>query len=66
MKKLADDYKIDYTQDELVIIYNFIKYNYNELLEKNIKVFESIKDKINPVLYKKLLNLYIDYKNRYL
>lgn len=66
MKKLADDYKIDYTQDELVIIYNFIKYNYNELLEKNIKVFESIKDKINPALYKKLLNLYIDYKNRYL
>ena len=41
-------------------------YNYNELLNENIKVFESIRDKLNPVLYKELLSLYIEYKRKYL
>ena len=41
-------------------------YNYNELLDENIKVFEQIKNKINHNLYKKLLNLYIEYKQKYL
>lgn len=66
LEKYANEYKLQYTQDELLIIYNFIKYYYNDLLNENIKVFETIKDKINPNLYKKLLDLYIDYKNRYL
>ena len=29
---------IKYTDDELIIIYNFIMYNYNDLLNQNIKV----------------------------
>ena len=37
-------------------------YNYNELLDQNIKVFESIRNKVSPTLYKELLNLYIEYK----
>ena len=37
-------------------------YNYNDLLNQNIKVFESIKNKVSPNLYKELLNLYIEYK----
>ena len=35
-------------------------------LDENIKVFELIKNKISPKLYKDLLNLYIDYKQKYL
>ena len=66
LEKFALKNNINYTQDELIIIYNFIKYNYNDLLDENIKVFEQIKDKINPVLYKKILNLYIEYKQKYL
>ena len=66
LEKFALKNNINYTQDELIIIYNFIKYNYNDLLGENIKVFEQIKDKINPVLYKKILNLYIEYKQKYL
>ena len=66
LEKFAIEYKLQYTQDELLIIYNFIKYYYNDLLNNNIKVFENIKNKINPILYKKLLDLYIDYKKRYL
>ena len=57
---------IEYKEDELIIIYQFIKYHYHDLLDKNIKEFEEIKEKINPNLYKKLLHLYIDYKQKYL
>jgi len=66
LRNFAKIKNISYNEDELVIVYNFIMYNYNDLLDENIKVFESIKDKINPVLYKELLNLYIEYKQKYL
>ena len=66
LKKFADIKNIKYSDDEAIIIYDFIMYNYNELLNENIKVFESIRDKLNPVLYKELLSLYIEYKQKYL
>ena len=66
LKNFARINNITYNEDEIVIIYNFIMYNYNDLLDENIKVFETIKDKINPTLYKKLINLYIEYKQKYL
>ncbi len=66
LKKFADMKNIKYNDDEAIIIYDFIMYNYNELLNENIKVFESIRDKLNPVLYKELLSLYIEYKQKYL
>ncbi len=66
LKKFADMKNIKYSDDEAIIIYDFIMYNYNELLDENIKVFESIRDKLNPVLYKELLSLYIEYKKKYL
>ena len=66
LETFAKKNNLSYTNDELIIIYQFIKYNYKELLNQNIKVFEKIKDKINPNLYKKLLVLYIEYKQKYL
>lgn len=66
LKKFAAMKNIKYSDDEAIIIYDFIMYNYNELLNENIKVFESIRDKLNPVLYKELLSLYIEYKQKYL
>ena len=66
LKTFANKNNIEYTSDELILIFNFIKYNYNDLLDGNIKVFSDIKNKINPNLYKKLLDLYIEYKNKYL
>ncbi len=66
LEVFAKKNNITYTNDELITVYNFIMYNYNDLLNENIKVFENIRDKVNPVLYKKLLNLYIEYKQKYL
>ena len=66
IKRFADKENITYTNDEAIIVYNFIMYYYNDLLDENIKAFEHIKNKISPNLYKRLLNLYIDYKQKYL
>jgi len=66
VEDFAQKNQITYTQDELVIVYNFIMYYYNDLLNENIRVFETIKGKVSPNLYKKLLNLYIEYKQKYL
>ena len=66
IKRFADKENITYTDDEAIIVYNFIMYYYNDLLDENIKAFEHIKNKISPNLYKRLLNLYIDYKQKYL
>lgn len=66
LEVFASKNNISYTKDELIVVYQFIKYHYNDLLDENIKVFEEIRDKINPNLYKQLLNLYIEYKQKYL
>ncbi len=66
LEKFARMNNINYTKDELIVVYNFIINNYNELLDENINVFLKIRDKISPELYKKLLNLYVEYKQKYL
>lgn len=66
LETFAKNNNITYTNNELIIVYNFILNNYNDLLNENIKVMEQLKNKISPTLYKQLLNLYIDYKEKYL
>ena len=66
LEKFARMNNINYTKDELIVVYNFILNNYNELLDENINVFLKIRDKISPELYKKLLNLYVENKQKYL
>ncbi len=65
LERFAHKKNIEYTQDELVQVFEFIQYYYNDLLDENIKVFEQIRNKISPNLYKTLLHLYIDYKQKY-
>ena len=66
LEEFAYKNNISYTNDELVEVYQFIRFNYNDLLNENVKVFEELKNKISPTLYKRLLDLYIEYKNKYL
>ena len=40
LEEFAYKNNISYTNDELVEVYQFIRFNYNELLNENIKVFE--------------------------
>ena len=66
LEKAAKKLNLPHNQDEVLEVYQFIKYHYVDLLDQNIKVFEELKDKINPTLYKELISLYIDYKQKYL
>ena len=54
------------SDNEAKIIYDFIKENYNNLLDKNDNTIELLKEKLNPNLYKKILELYKENKTKYL
>ena len=55
--------KIDITNNELDIIYNYIKNDYVRIIDNPIEVIDEIKDKINNNLYNKIIELYDKYKN---
>lgn len=51
---------------EAKIIYDFIKTNYNNLLDKDDTSIKQLQNKLNPTLYNKILNLYNENKTKYL
>lgn len=51
---------------EAKIIYNFIKKNYNNLLDKNDQSIKQLQNKLDPTLYNKILDLYNENKTKYL
>ena len=63
LEKFAQKNHIEYSQYDLIIIYNFIMNNYNELLDGNKNLFNKIKDKINSKLYDEIIRLYKYYLN---
>ena len=64
LKNLAKQYSITYTEEELDIIYHFIKEEYMALYHRKIEVFQKIKSRISPTLYHQLLNLYTIYSKK--
>lgn len=66
LRRVADKYELKYSEDELSTIYSFIKDYYQDLLMKNDKVLVLLKDKINKDLYDKLIDLYVNIKDKYL
>ena len=66
LRRVADKYELKYSEDELFTIYSFIKDYYQDLLMKNDKVLVLLKDKIIKDLYDKLIDLYVNIKDKYL
>lgn len=66
LKNFADKKNLICTKEEVHIIYSFIMDHYQELIKGNIASLEIIKPKINPTLYNTLVDLYKDYKQKYL
>ncbi len=50
-------------QDELDLIYNYIKNDYERIINKPMDILIEIKDKVSSKLYQKLLELYDKYKD---
>ena len=66
LRKVAKIYSISYQEEELDIIYQFIQNHYQDLLDQNTYVFEELKDKISSNLYKQILQIYMELKQKYL
>ncbi|MDY5993287.1 MAG: hypothetical protein SPJ06_04835, partial [Bacilli bacterium] len=65
-KRYALKENIEVTNEEITIIYNFIKTNYQEILNNNEKSFYLLKQKLKPELYNTIISLYNKYKTKYL
>ena len=59
----AKKQKVDLSNDEVMIIYRYLKKYYNELLDKNTESFVILKKSLRSDLYNKLVELYNSYKN---
>ena len=66
IKKYALKENIEVTQQEVTIIYNFIKNHYQELLDNDTSVFRILKIQIRPILFDKIISLYNENKTKYL
>lgn len=66
IKNFAIKNKMPISDNEALIIYNFIKKYYNEVLNKNDQIFLLLKDKVRPQVYNNIIDLYNKNKTKYL
>ncbi len=64
--KFASKHDINLDQNELNIIYNHIKENWETILYKNSEpIMEDVKKNVNPETYEKIENLYSEFYKKY-
>ena len=56
---------INLTDSELKYLLNLVKNNFEDILKNEDKYLKEIKNKINPLEFEKIKDLYLYYKNRY-
>lgn len=66
IKNYALKENIEVSDQEITIIYNFIKNHYQELLDNDTSVFRLLKLQIRPILFDKIISLYNENKTKYL
>ena len=65
IKKYSSSKNISITDDEAIIIYDFIKENYNDLL-KNEDTVLKLKPYLREDIFEKVVSEYIENKTKYL
>ena len=63
IKQFSLNQNINLSNNELDIIYNYIKYDTDNILNNPDKILNEIKDKITIPVYNKILELYNKYKD---
>ena len=66
MEAFAKNHNIIYTDEELSIVYQFLQDHFEELLNGDEDSFHVLSEKISPILYENLFQLYQKYYNVYL
>ena len=64
IKRFSLEQGIDITEEELVLIYNYLKNETKKTIDNPLEVIESIKDKVSQPVYNKINELYEQYKNK--
>ena len=64
IKRFANNQNIILNNQEIDIIYSYIKKDSRRILNKPDDVIMEIKSKINPIAYDKLIELYNKYKDK--
>lgn len=54
------------SSSESIIIYNFIKRNYKNILDGDESSFKELEQQLDKNLYHKIINLYMNYKSKLL
>ena len=62
IQKYISKENIQHTKEEIDLIYNSIKNDYNEILNNFQNNIQKIKNKLNPNLYNKIIEKYNKYK----
>ena len=62
IQKYISKENIQHTKDEIDLIYNSIKNDYNEILNNFQNYIQKVKDKLNKNLYNKIIEKYNQYK----
>ena len=64
IKNFANKNNFPITNSESIIIYNFIKKNYNQILNGDESSLQDLKSKLRCDLYNKIIELYMHYKSK--
>lgn len=62
IEKYISKENIQYTKEEIDLIYESIKNDYYEILNNFQNYIQKVKDKLNPNLYNKIIEKYNKYK----
>lgn len=62
IEKYISKENIQHTKEEIDLIYESIKNDYNEILNNFQNYIQKVKDKLNPNLYNKIIEKYNKYK----
>ena len=65
VKNFAKLKNINISDSDAIILYNYAKNHYQELLNNDSKIIKEIKDQINPNTFKEVYKLYLEYKIKY-
>ena len=65
IKDYASNNNFNISSSESIILYNFIKENYNFILNGNDEVLLKLKGLIRKDLYEEVIKLYNHYKNKF-
>ena len=66
VKNFAKLKNIEITESEAIILYNYAKKYYQELINGDDKIIKELKEKLSPNTFREAYRLYLQYKIKYL